>query len=183
MKLMLAQLTSIEGIASDVRQARTPTISNGGFGVTWGSSWDTSYECLFRISNAPVALRVSSPIFIEDGETVRVVGRRNSNGVFDAVAYYNRSSGASGRAERTWSQWRHAIFNVVAGGLFVLCVVFFVVFSRSLNKRPDPDDVLFVNIGIGLVAGMGLALALYGLRMFVRYRSEIRTIERLLNHA
>jgi hypothetical protein len=96
---MIEKFETIEGIASDVRQVRT-----------------SIYECLFRISGAPVALRVNSPIFIEDGERVRVVGQRNSNGVFDAVAYYSQSSGVSGRAKRTWSELEHAIANVVGGG-------------------------------------------------------------------
>jgi hypothetical protein len=43
-----------------------------------------------------VELRVSGPIFIDDGGTVRVVGRHNWNGVFEALAYHNQSSGASG---------------------------------------------------------------------------------------
>jgi hypothetical protein len=181
---MIEKFKAIEGTASDVRQAARSSINvNVGFGMTWGTSWDTSYECLFRISGAPVALRVSSPIFIEDGETVRVVGQRNSNGVFDAVAYYNQSSGASGSAKRTWSQWQHAIFCVMGGGLLALLVTLVAVFSGSLNKRPDPDDVLFINIAMGFVGAMGLALTLYGLTMFLRYRGEIRMIARMLNDA
>jgi len=60
---MRAQLTSIEGIASDVRHARITLVSPD---VPWGAS----YECLFRVSGRPVALRVDGPIFIEDGETI-----------------------------------------------------------------------------------------------------------------
>ena len=67
-------------------------------------AWGNSYECSFRLSGTPVALRVSGPIFIEDGETVRVVGRDNWNGVFDASAYYNRSSGASGNSDHALAQ-------------------------------------------------------------------------------
>src|SRR5262249_19584180 len=125
---MIEKYETIEGKASDVRQVRT-----------------SIYECLFHISGAPVALRVNSPIFIKDGETVRVVGRRNSNGVFDAVAYYSQSSGTSGMAKRTWSEWDHTIFCVMGGGLLMLFVALIAVFSESLNKRPDPDKALFMN--------------------------------------
>lgn len=163
---MIEKFETIEGKASDVRQVRT-----------------SIYECLFRISGAPVALRVNSPIFIEDGERVRVVGRRNSNGVFDAVAYYSQSSGISGMAKRTWSEWEHAIFSVMGGGLLALFVALVAVFSESLNKRPDPDKALFINIAMGFASAVGLALMLYGLTMFLRYRGEIRTIARLLNNA
>src|SRR5215831_9087196 len=94
---MIEKFKAIEGVASDVRQARSAIISNSGFIVAWGAS----YECLFRLSDTPVALRVSDPIFIENGDTVKVVGRHNWNGVFDAVAYHNRSSRTSGNSGET----------------------------------------------------------------------------------
>src|SRR5262249_32547168 len=72
----IEKFKAIEGIASDVRHARTAIISHGGFGAAWGNS----YECLFRLSGTPVELRLSGPIFIENGEAVRVVGRHNWNG-------------------------------------------------------------------------------------------------------
>ena len=183
MKSMLARLISIEGIASDVRQARTTVISNGGFGVARDKSSGTSYECLFRISDAPVALRVSSPIFIEDGEKVRVVGRHNGNGVFDAVAYYNRSSGASGKSESVWSREDHAMIYAISGAVFVFLVVSFAVWARSQGRQSNPDNALFISIGGGLFVCLGLVLALYSLRLFVRYRRERHMIERLLNDA
>lgn len=173
MKSTLAQLTSIEGKASNVRQSHAT--------VAWGNSCRNSYECLFRLSDTPVALRVNSPIFIEDGETVRLVGSRNLDGVFDAVAYHNQSSGGSGMAAWTWPEQKQAIFAVVSGGLLVFFVVFFAVFSRTQNMRVDTDTVLYAYIGIGLPGGMGLVLVLWGVRTFVRYRNEIRTIEKLLN--
>jgi hypothetical protein len=172
--MRIEQFKAIEGTASDVRQTRRATIiSNGGIGRAWDKSWDASYECLFRLSEAPVTLRVGCPIFIEDGETVRVVGSHNGNGVFDAVAYYNRSSGASGMPEWVWSRQDHYMIQAVEGALLVFFVVFFVVMTGAL-------EALFVNIGVGLFGGIGLVLMLYSLRRFVRSRSEIRAIERLL---
>jgi hypothetical protein len=67
--------------------------------------------------------------------------------------------------------------------LLVLFVALIAVFSESLNKRPDPDKVLFINIAMGFAGVVGLALTLYGLTKFLRYRGEIRTIARLLNDA
>ncbi len=183
MESILAQLASIEGKASDVRLTRAPIIINSRFGALWGNYWGSSYECVFRLSNVPVALRVSGPVFIKDGEDVRVVGWCNLNGVFDAVAYYNRNSGVSGKSEWVWSRHHRAMFNAVAGLLLVFFVVSFVVLSRVLNIRSAPDDALFVNIGVGLFGGLGLVLMLYGLTLFVRYRREIYMIERLLNGA
>ena len=69
------------------------------------------------------------------------------------------------------------------GGLLMLFVAIIAVFSESLNKRPDPDKVLLINIVMGFASAVGLALMLYGLTMFRRYRGEIRTIARLLNDA
>jgi hypothetical protein len=183
MKSMVAQLTSIEGKASDVRQARTTIISNGGFGMAWDKSSGTSYECLFRISDAPVALRVSSPIFIEEGETVKVVGIQNLHGVFDAVAYCNRSSGASGKSESVWSREDHAMIYSISGAVFVFFVVSFAIWARSQGRQPNPDDALFMSIGVGLFVCLGLVLALYSLRLFMRYRRERHMIEGLLNDA
>jgi hypothetical protein len=180
MESILGQLASIEGKASDVRVTRAPIVLNGRYGALWDNLWGSSYECVFRLSNAPVALRVSGPVFIKDGETVRVVGWCNLNGVFDAVAYYNRTSGVSGKSEWVWSRHHRAMFNAVAGLLLVFFVVFFVVLSGVLDIRSDPGDAPIVRIGVGLFGGLGLALMLYGLTLFVRYRREIYMIERLL---
>ena len=164
---------AIEGIASDVRQARSAIISNSGFIVAWGNS----YECSFRLSDTPVALRVSGPIFIEPGETVRVVGRQNWNGVFEAVAYYNRSSGASGNsdqalAQRLFDKW---IATICGLGL-MLAVVGPITSSLFIRGGHLVADLLFV-----VFALFGLPIVLVGWRMFVRYRSETRTIASLLN--
>jgi hypothetical protein len=160
----IEEFKSIEGIASDVRQAHTTVTVNGRIE-------GNSYECLFRVSGAPVALRVSNPIFIEDGETVRVVGIHNGNGVFDAVAYYNRSSRASGMSASVWSRQDHAMIYAISGALFAFLVVTFAVWAN------------FKGIGVVLFGSLGLVLALYSLRLFARYRSERREIERLLREA
>jgi hypothetical protein len=160
---------AIEGIASDVRQARTAIISNSGFIVAWGNS----YECLCRLSGTPVALRVSGPIFIEAGETVRVVGRQNWNGVFEAVAYHNQSSGASGNSDQALAQ---RLFDKFTTTICVLGMTLLVVggITSSLFIH-GISDLLFV-----VCAFFGLLLVI-GLRMFVRHRSETRTIASLLN--
>jgi hypothetical protein len=149
------------------------SISNSRFIVAWGNS----YECSFRLSGTPVALRVSGPIFIEDGETVRVVGRDNWNGVFDASAYYNRSSGASGNsdqalAQRLFDKW----IATICGLGMMLAVVGPITSSLFIRGGHLVADLLFVVFGF-----FGLPIILVGWRMFVRYRSETRTIASLLN--
>jgi len=176
MKSMLAQVTSIEGKASDVRQARATIVSNGGFGEDWGNPRSAPYECLFRLSGKPVALRVSGPIFIEDGETVRVVGRHNSNGVFEALAYYNRSSGVSGTSDEA------SVRRLFAIGFAVICGLGVMMFSAApLMSRFVRDDHVLADSILGVCAVFGLPLVLIGWVMFARYRSGVRTIERLLN--
>jgi len=170
----IEKFEAIEGIASDVRQARSAIISNSGFIVAWGNS----YECLFRLSGTPIALRVSGPIFIEDGETVRVVGRHNWNGVFDALAYYNRSSGASGNSDGALAQrlFDKLIATICGLGIMVcLAAPFMSLFIRGGHLV---TDLLFI-----VFALFGLPIVLVGWRMFVRYRSETRTIASLLNNS
>ena len=139
-------------------------------------AWGDSYECSFRLSDTPVALRVSGPIFIEPGETVRVVGRQNWNGVFEAVAYYNQSSGASGNsdqalAQRLFDKW---IATICGLGL-MLAIVGPITSSLFIRGGHLVADLLFV-----VCAFFGLLMVI-GLRMFVRHRSETRTIASLLN--
>jgi len=157
----IEKFEAIEGKASGVRQAR----------ATWGSS----YECLFQVSGTPVALRVNSPVFIEDGETVKVVGRRNLNGVFDALAYYNRSSGASGNSDKALAQTLYdKLMATICGLGIALAVVGLFISSLFIHGI---SDLLFV-----VCAFSGLLL-IVGLTMFIRYRNEIRTIAKLLNDA
>jgi hypothetical protein len=164
--MRIEQLKSIDGIASDIRQARATIISSSGYEASWG----TSYECLFRLSGTPVVLRLSNPIFIENGETVRIVGRHNQNGVFEALAYHNRSSGASGiTAYRTVSML-FAMGMTIIGGIATF-------FGWGLLNRVD-----FIELIIGFVIGLvGPALVLVCWINFFRSRTEIHTIERLLN--
>lgn len=157
-------LKAIEGIASDVRQARTTIISTGGFREDRADS----YECLFRLSGTPVALQVNSAIFIEDGETVRVVGAFNRNGAFEASAYYNRSSGVSGVSKMAWRQTLAlALVAIVFLGLFF----FMELLVGDLGPWFRVVQAIIV-----------LAFALVGWIIFAQW-SEIRTIERLLNDA
>ena len=155
----IEKLEAIGGKASDIRQTRT----------TWGNS----YECLFHLSGMPVALRVNSPIFIEDGESVKVVGKHNWNGVFDGLAYYNRSSGASGNSDQALAQTLH---DKLMATICVLGIALAVIggITSSLFIHGITDLLLVVCVFFGL-------LLVIGLMMFVRYRSEIRTIAKLLN--
>src|SRR5262245_12071584 len=136
-KTMLAQLTSIEGIAADVRQSRTTVVS---IGRSWNSSY-TVYECLFRLSGTPVALHVDDPIFIEEGETVTVIGTYNQNGVFGASAYRNRSSGASGNSGFASDQQN----AILLAGTGVVCVGFVVFLALIMDPRDYGrwSDLLF----------------------------------------
>ena len=150
----------IEGTVSDFRQSRV-TIT-----------LDCSYECFFLLSGTPVALRVSSPIFIKNGEAVRVVGRYSLDGVFYAVAYCNQSSRVSGNSDWASVQGRFAAGMTVALGLMVFYAVFDRLFGREGLSLSDP-------LVISLVL-FGLPLVIVGWIMFVRRRSELRAIGRLL---
>jgi hypothetical protein len=112
------------------------------------------------------------PIFIKNGETVRVVARHNWNGVFDAVAYYNLSSRVSGNSDRASVQGLFAIGMTIVAGIMVFFAVFDRLFAREGLTLSDPLVVSLVLFGLPLV--------LVGWIMFVRSRSEIRTIGRLL---
>jgi hypothetical protein len=80
--MRIKEFKAIEGTASDVPQVRL-----------------YNRYLLFRLSGVPVELQVSGPIIIDNGDTVRIVGRHNWNGVFEAMAYYNRSSGVCGNLD------------------------------------------------------------------------------------
>lgn len=162
----IEKFEAIEGKASDVRQSRTTIISSGGV-------CDHTYECLFRLSDTPVALRVSSPIFIEDGETVKVVGMHNWYGVFDALAYHNFSTGASGNSDRALAQ---TLYDQLVAIICILGMTLAIVglFTSSFFIH-KVADLLFV-----VCAFFGLLLAI-GLAIFLRYRSEVHTIARLLD--
>jgi hypothetical protein len=128
--------------------------------------------------SAPVQLRVSGPVFIDNGETVRVVGIHNGQGVFEALAYHNRSSGVSGNSYPALAKRLFAIgFAVICGlGLMVSLAAPFM--SRFIR-----DDNIFADALFAVCALYGLPLLLVCWVMFVRYRSETRTIEKLLNDA
>jgi hypothetical protein len=170
MKTMLDQLTSVEGTASDVRQAGITIILNG-------VGYDESSQCLFRLSDMPVDLRVNGPVFIQNGETVRVVGKHNWNGVFDAVAYYNRSSGASGNSGKALAQrlCDKMMATICLFGI-TLGVVGPITSSLFVRGGHLVTDLLFMVCSLFI-----LPLVIIGSRRFLRYRSETRTIEKLLN--
>jgi hypothetical protein len=115
------------------------------------------------------------PVFIENGETVKVVGMRNLNGVFDALAYYNQSSGASGNSDVALAQTLYDKLMRTICGLGIAMAVF-GLFAGSLFIHTI-SDLLFV-----VCAFSGLLLVV-GLTMFIRYRNETRTITKLLNDA
>jgi len=165
MKSIVAQLTSIEGEALDIRQTRTTIMSNGG-------AWGASYECLFRISGMPVALRVSSPIFIEEGETVKVVGIQNLHGVFDAVAYCNHSSGVSGHSGQLFAStfWAEVLF--LFGVIMLVAALVAALFF--------PEDFSYTKPLFMSFALIGLPLVFIGWKMYLRSRSHLQRIERLI---
>src|SRR5262245_58399559 len=160
-----AQLTSVEGKASDVRQIRATIISSDR---AWGNSH--LYECFFRLSGTPVALRVSDPIFIDDGETVRVVGIHNENRVFDAVAYHNRTSGVSGYYGQGTVEKFSALGMAVFGGIMVFLIVPFMSLFSHVNIRfGDPLSLV--------LAFTGLPLLILGGIKFLQRRREIRMVK------
>jgi hypothetical protein len=134
---------------------------------------------LFRLSGTPVYLQLDDPIFIENGETVRVVGRQNENGVFEALAYNNRSSGVSGNAGGALFRRLFVILIVVIGVL----VIATAPFAATLMSRFVRDDHMVADSVAAFCAIYGAPLALVGWLMNRRYRGEIRRIERLLNDA
>lgn len=165
----VGDLKAIEGIASDVRQAQIIRISSDNSAADWADS----YECLFRLSGTPVELRVSSAIFIENGETVRVVGRHNRDGVFEASAYYNRSSGVSGKSE--WARY----LQFIGIGMAIFGVGEIAYFRLLFGERFFRD----VGVPFGVFVIIGLSLALAGLITFMRAQGKIREISKLLNGA
>jgi hypothetical protein len=124
---------------------------------------------LFRLSGEPVALRISSPIFVGDGETVIVIGAFNRNGIFEASAYHNLSTGVSGKSERHRAKTNEAVVAVLSG----IVLIGFALFAPNFLRVPVP-------VAFPL---LGLAIALVGLIMFVRSWSMDRTINGLLEEA
>jgi hypothetical protein len=154
------RLKAIEGIVSDAHQTRTTTIVSKELG------YFEKYECSFHLSGTPVVLQVSSPIFIENGETVRLVGIHNQNGMFEALAYYNRNSDVSGSQE--WSsRWILALAAGWGG--------FLVFIGASIGGK---DLTHFWDIIPGL---FGSIIVIGSLVCFERSRILMHTVEWLLN--
>lgn len=169
----LAQLISIEGIASDIRSSHITTVVSDGRTLTSSSF----YECLFRLSGKPIVLRVDSPIFIADGETITVIGMYNQDGVFGAAAYRNRSSGASGRSGYASDQQQ----AILLAGVGVVMVGFVVFMALIMNPRDYGE--LSVRLFALCAVLTGLGIVLWGVMRFRRYRSKARAIEERLNSA
>jgi len=171
----IEEFKAIQGKASAIRQSRT--IVSLDF---W--AWAYSYECLFDLSGRSVQLLVSSPIFIREGETVRVVGIHNCNGVFTAVAYRNHSSGVSGNSDCLFipKLWAEGLAGF--GGLLIVAPFLIGLFIHYLNPGPFIDHIDFAPLFISFVV-VGLLLVLFGSVLFVRFSSNVRALERLLDGA
>jgi hypothetical protein len=155
--MRIEEFKAIEGTASDVPQVRL-----------------YSRYLLFRLSGAPVELRVSGPIIIDNGDTVRIVGRHNWNGVFEAMAYYNRSSRVCGNLDLLVAQKLLGVVIAIIGGILVL-------FAAPVMSLIVHEALLFTDPVFETLVLLGLLIALVGYVIFVRSQSKIRAIERLLN--
>lgn len=155
--MRIKEFKAIQGTASDVPQVRL-----------------YNRYLLFRLSGAPVELRVSGPIIIDNGDAVRIVGRHNWNGVFEAMAYNNRSSGVCGNSDELLVQKLTGVGIAIIGGM----LVFFAAPFMSLIVH---EALLFTDPVFQMFALFGLLIALVGYVMFVRSRTKIRALERLMN--
>jgi hypothetical protein len=152
----IEQFESIEGIASDVRQIR---IQNSLYE-------NQTYECLLRLSGQPVQIRVNSSIFIEDGESIRVIGAFDGDGVFIAIVYHNLTAGVFGKSTSPDDLKQATARAKFAGAFFILIGGILYLFTHF---------ILWL-----LPCILGLAFILVGWLFFVRAGKRIQAIEKLL---
>src|SRR5262245_35771428 len=142
----------IEGTASDTRLTKDIKFS------AYQQYLDSTdvYECLFRLSGKPVLLRLNDPIFIKDGETIRVIGEYNGDGVFEAVAYYNRSAGVTGKEEKYQDNILVGILvGIVITFLYVSVIFLLMVLFDVFSSTSEDYFIRVLIMLIGLVPILG----------------------------
>jgi len=141
----------IEGTASDTRLTKTNQFSAYKYYQYYLDS-TVIYECLFRLSGKPVLLRLNDPIFIKDGETIRVIGEYNGDGVFEAVAYYNRSAGVTGKEKKYQLSITFAILITI---LYALLMLFLMRLFEILGSESKDYFFMLLIMLIGLLPILG----------------------------
>lgn len=124
-----------KGVVSKLRN--TVELSSGSHnnGIT------TTYVAIFKIDKQPVQLKSSEAILIDENDNVAVAGKVN-NGIFNAYAYKNNTTGVSGNI----GMRLHLFFGVV----FPLAGAYAInVFSTPLSS-PMPKLIGAIFIGSGL---------------------------------
>jgi|SRR5215510_947640 len=165
----------IEGTASDTRLTKTNQFSAYLY-YQYYLGPTVIYECLFRLSGKPVLLRLNDPIFIKDGETIRVIGEYNGDGVFEAVAYYNRSAGVTGKEEK----YRLSMpFVIAITFLFTISMFLLMALIAEFGEMSAQRAFFFVLI---MLTGLGTILGfwIYFVKDRKKKRAMSREIDRLM---
>jgi len=166
----------IEGTASDTRLTKTNQLATYQYNF-----YPTAiYECLFRLSGKPVLLRLNDPIFIKDGESIRVIGEYNGDGVFEAVAYCNRSAGVTGKKEIFQLTLYFAItITILYAIIMFLLIALTEVFGETPSQLNSEDyffSVLIMLIGLGPLLGFWI----YFVKDRKKKQAMSREIDRLI---
>lgn len=156
----------IEGIASQVRLARTSLLVNG---------WETDavYECLFRLSGQPVVLNLRHPVHVEEGERLKLIGTYNSNNVFVATAYKNYTADVSGIIDMSPEEKQYINMLIWEGLLLPAAfLIIFPIFHLSLREY---------NWILWLCSGGGIIMALIGFLKIKSHNVNFRAIKALID--
>ncbi|MEH8208091.1 hypothetical protein [Aeromonas veronii] len=134
----------LKGVVSKLRN--TVEISGGGrdSGVT------TTHVTIFHLDGQPVQLKSREAVLVDENDNVAVAGKVN-NGIFNAYAYINNTTGVSG--------------NIGMGIHFFFGIVFPVAGAFAINAFSDPFfGPMPKLIGAGFI-GIGLYMLYKGIQI------------------
>ncbi len=130
-------METIRGAAEKIRN--TVSVSGGGK----DTNVTTSHISLFQINGKQIKVTSGEPVMIEEGDEVLLAGGEK-NGVFNAVAYRNITTGARGSTPYL----SHLIIGIVFP---VFSIFFFTAFSGSFNFDSAPKPMQFIPIIIPII--------------------------------
>jgi hypothetical protein len=125
-------METTRGTAEKIRN--TVSVSGGGK----DANVTTSHITLFQINGKQMKVTSSEPVMIEEGDEVLLAGSER-NGVFNAIAYKNITTGARGNT----AYLSHLIIGVVfpAAAIF-----FFTTFAGKIDLDFAPKPLQFLPI-------------------------------------
>ncbi|MCD8553339.1 hypothetical protein [Seleniivibrio sp.] len=113
-------METIRGKAEKIRN--TVSVNSGG----QNSTVTTSHIALFQITGKQIKVISGEPIMIEEGDEVVLAGNQK-NGVFNAIAYKNTTTGAIGNQP-------YLSYFIIGIAFPVFATIFFLNFKSILTE-------------------------------------------------